>query len=142
SKGFRELYDKLEVPLIGVLADMELTGIRVDVPYLEKLGAEMASELAGLEKDIHALAGREFRIASLKELQKILFEELKLPVQKRTGIKNEPSTDQESLDRLAALGHALPRKLIQYRQLSKLKGTYVDVLPTLVNPKTGRIHTS
>jgi DNA polymerase-1 len=67
---------------------------------------------------------------------------LKLPVQKRTGIKNEPSTDQESLERLAALGHALPKKLIEYRQLIKLKGTYVDVLPGLVNPKTGRIHTS
>ena len=72
----------------------------------------------------------------------MLFEELKLPVQKRTGIKNEPSTDQESLERLAALGHALPKKLIEYRQVTKLKSTYVDVLPALVNPKTGRVHTS
>jgi DNA polymerase-1 len=141
-KGFRELYDKLEIPLVAVLADLELTGIRVDVPFLEKLGAEMAAGLAGIEKDIHGLAGREFKISSLRELQKVLFEEQKLPVQKRTGIKNEPSTDQESLERLAALGHALPKKLIEYRQLTKLKGTYVDVLPALVNPKTGRIHTS
>jgi DNA polymerase-1 len=142
SKGFRELYDRLEVPLIAVLADLELAGIRVDVPYLEKLGAEMGTELANLEKEIHALAGREFKISSLKELQKVLFEEQKLPVQKRTGIKNEPSTDQESLERLAALGHALPKKLVAYRQVTKLKGTYVDVLPTLANPKTGRVHTS
>ena len=142
GKGFRELYDTLEVPLIAVLADMELAGIRVDVPFLERLGAEMAIELTGLESEIHELAGREFKITSLRELQKILFDELKLPVQKRTGIKNEPSTDAESLERLAALGHALPKKLIQYRQVTKLKGTYVDVLPTLVDPKTGRVHTS
>lgn len=142
GSGFRELYDKLEVPLIAVLAEMELNGIRVDVPYLAKLGTEMALELARLETDIHALAGRAFKITSLKELQKVLFDELKLPVQKRTGIKNEPSTDSESLARLAALGHELPKKLIQYRQLTKLKGTYVDVLPTLVNEKTGRVHSS
>ncbi|AMV26381.1 DNA polymerase I [Gemmata sp. SH-PL17] len=141
EKGFRELYDTLEVPLIGVLADMERTGIRVDVPFLTQLGEQMGAELAGLEIDIHALAGREFNIASLKELQKILFEELKLPVQKRTGIKNEPSTDQESLERLAALGHELPKKLIAHRKVAKLKGTYVDVLPVMAD-KTGRIHTS
>ena len=142
ERGFRDLYDKLEIPLVHVLADLELTGIRVDVPFLNKLGGEMGSELTTLEKAIHELAGREFKIGSLPQLQKVLFEELKLPVQKRTGIKNEPSTDQESLERLAALGHALPKKLIEYRQLTKLKGTYVDVLPALVNPKTGRIHTS
>ncbi len=141
AKNFRELYDTLEVPLIGVLAEMERTGIRVDVPYLQKLGEEMGTELAGLEKEIHALAGREFNIGSLKELQKILFEEQKLPVQKRTGIKNEPSTDQESLERLAVLGHELPKKLLAYRKVTKLKSTYVDVLPTLVD-KEGRVHTS
>jgi DNA polymerase I len=142
ERGFRDLYEKLEIPLLGVLADLELTGIRVDVPFLQKLGGEMAAELSGLEKSIHELAGHEFKINSLPQLQKVLFEELKLPVQRRTGIKNEPSTDQESLERLAALGHALPKKLIEYRQLTKLKGTYVDVLPGLVNSKTGRIHTS
>jgi DNA polymerase-1 len=140
--GLRKLYEQLEVPLIGVLAEMELTGIRIDVPFLEKLGTEMASELAGIEKEIYALAGHEFNIGSLKQLQAVLFTELKLPVQKRTGIKNEPSTDQESLERLAALGHELPRKLVNYRQVIKLKNTYVDVLPEMVNPKTGRVHTS
>lgn len=141
ARGFRELYDQLEVPLIGVLAEMERTGIRVDVAFLTQLGVQMATELAGLEKEIHAFAGREFNIASLKELQKILFDEQKLPVQKRTGIKNEPSTDQESLERLAALGHALPKKLIEYRKVIKLKNTYVDVLPTMAD-KEGRVHTS
>ncbi|QJW94114.1 DNA polymerase I [Frigoriglobus tundricola] len=141
AKGFRELYDTVEVPLIGVLAEMERVGIRVDVPFLEKLGAEMAVELAGIEKGVYELAGRVFNIGSLKELQKILFEEMKLPVQKRTGIKNEPSTDQESLERLAALGHALPKTLIEYRKLIKLKNTYVDVLPALAD-KGGRVHTS
>ncbi len=140
--GLRTLYDELEIPLINVLAEMELTGICVNVPYLKKLGEEMAAELSALEKEIHDLAGHEFNIASLKQLQTVLFDELKLPVRKRTGIKNEPSTDQESLERLAAMGHMLPKRLVAYRQVTKLKGTYVDVLPTLVNPKTGRIHTS
>lgn len=140
--GLRELYDTLEVPLVSVLADLELAGIRIDVPFLERLGTEMTVDLARLEKEIHELAGHEFKISSLRELQIVLFDELKLPVQRRTGIKNEPSTDQESLERLAALGHALPRTLIEYRHISKLKGTYVDVLPTLVNRETGRIHTS
>src|SRR5262249_10103335 len=102
--GLLDLYEKLELPLIAVLAEVEETGIRVDVPFLTKLGGEMATELAGIESEIYALAGHAFNIASLKELQKVLFDELKLPVQKRTGIKNDPSTDQESLERLAALG--------------------------------------
>ncbi len=140
--GFRDLYEKLELPLVRVLAELEETGIRVDVPYLTKLGVEMGVEIAGIEKEIYGLAGHEFNIASLRELQKVLFDELKLPIQKRTGIKNEPSTDQESLERLAALGHVLPRRLVAYRQVTKLKNTYVDVLPAIANPKTGRVHTS
>ncbi len=142
SAGLLDLYEQLELPLVHVLAGMEFTGIRIDVPYLEKLASEMASEIAGIETEIHTLAGREFNIASLKELQKVLFDELKLPVQKRTGIKNEPSTDQESLERLAALGHALPKRLVAYRQVTKLKNTYVDVLPAIMNKTTGRVHTS
>jgi DNA polymerase-1 len=141
NRGLRALYDELEVPLIGVLAEMEHTGIRVDVPFLVQLGVQMGAELAGYEAEIHALAGHPFNIGSLKELQKVLFEEQKLPVQKRTGIKNEPSTDQESLERLAALGHELPRKLLAFRKVTKLKSTYVDVLPALAD-KDGRVHTS
>lgn len=141
-EGLDRLYAELEIPLIAVLADMELTGICLDVRFLHSLSAAMAEELAQLEAEIHRLAGHPFNIASLRELQKVLYDELKLPVHRRTGIKNEPSTDQESLERLAAEGHELPRKLIEYRQLAKLKNTYVDVLPQLVHPRTGRIHTS
>ncbi len=141
KEGLRQLYDEVEIPLIGVLADMELTGICIDLPFLQKLSQEMSAELARIEEEIHRLAGRSFNIASLRELQKILFEEMKLPVQRRTGIKNEPSTDQESLERLAALGHELPKKLIEYRKLMKLKNTYVDVLPTMADA-AGRVHTS
>jgi DNA polymerase-1 len=140
--GFRELYQDLELPLVRVLAEMETNGIRLDLPYLEKLNKEMSVELAAIERDIHSLAGREFNIASLKELRKVLFEEHKLPVQRRTDITNEPSTDQESLERLAALGHQLPKRLVAYRQVSKLKNTYVDVLPRLANKETHRVHTS
>jgi len=141
-QGLDRLYTELEIPLITVLADMELTGICLDVPFLQSLSAAMAEELAQLEAEIHQLAGHPFSINSLRELQKVLYEELKLPVYRRTGIKNEPSTDQETLERLAAEGHMLPKKLIEYRQLAKLKNTYVDVLPQLVHPRTGRIHTS
>jgi DNA polymerase-1 len=141
-QGLDRLYAELEIPLITVLADMELTGIRLDVPFLQSLSQEMAEELTQLETEIHQLAGHPFAINSLRELQKVLYDELKLPVYRRTGIKNEPSTDQETLERLAAEGHVLPKKLIEYRQLAKLKNTYVDVLPQLVHPRTGRIHTS
>jgi DNA polymerase I len=142
SAGFRDLYEKLEVPLIAVLAEMESSGILIDVQFLKKLGTEMGTEIAGIEQEIHTLAGHEFNIASLRELQTVLFDELKLPVQKRTGIKNEPSTDQGALERLAALGHALPKRLLAYRQVTKLKNTYVDVLPAIMNRTTGRVHTS
>ncbi|HUR53960.1 MAG TPA: DNA polymerase I, partial [Gemmataceae bacterium] len=138
----RKLYDEFELPLIRVLADMEATGIRLDLAFLKKLGGEMATELEAIEKEIYRLAGHEFNIASLKQLRVVLFDEQKLPVQKRTGVTNEPSTDQETLEALAALGHALPIKLTEQRKISKLKGTYVDALPELVNPKSGRVHTS
>jgi DNA polymerase-1 len=142
NAGLQGLYQEVEIPLLRVLARMEFTGIRIDVPFLQKLAADMTSEIAVLERQIYDHVGREFNIASLRELQKILYEELKLPVQRRTGVKNEPSTDQESLERLAALGHPLPRLLLAYRKVTKLKNTYVDVLPAIVNPRTGRVHTS
>ncbi|MBO0700674.1 MAG: DNA polymerase I, partial [Zavarzinella sp.] len=138
----RKVYDEVEVPLIEVLADLEATGIRLDVPFLLNLSKTMTERLAGLEKRIHELAGKEFNIASLKQLRDILYKDLKLPVLKRTDLSNEPSTDQETLEKLAALGHAVPKTIIEHRQISKLKGTYVDALPALVNPKTGRLHTS
>lgn len=142
AEGLRTLYDELEIPLIGVLAELEFTGIRLDVPLLQKLSVEMESQLAAIEADIYALAGESFNIASPKQLGVVLFDKLKLPIQKRTGTTGAASTDAESLERLAALGHALPRKIVEHRQIAKLKGTYVDALPLLVNPKTGRLHTS
>jgi len=140
-EGLSKLYTEVEVPLIGVLLDMEAEGIRLDVPFLTRLSGEMSKNLQRIEGEIHQIAGREFNIASLKQLRVILFDELKLPVQKRTGLTNEASTDQEALEKLAALGFELPRKIIEHRQLSKLQGTYVDALPALVNPTTGRLHT-
>jgi len=140
--GLRTLYETLELPLIDVLAELEFNGVRLDVPFLAKLSKEMEGQLATIETDITALAGKSFNIGSPKQLREILFAEMKLPVQKRTDTTGEPSTDQESLERLAALGHALPRKIIEHRQIAKLKGTYVDALPALVNPATGRVHTS
>ncbi|MDB5313513.1 MAG: polA 2 [Gemmataceae bacterium] len=142
KEGLRKLYDEVELPLVDVLAELEFNGVRLDVPFLKKLGAEMEAQLAGIETEIHALAGKDFNIASPKQLREILFDEMKLPVQKRTDTTGDPSTDQESLERLAALGHALPKKIIEHRQIAKLKGTYVDALPAIVNPKTGRVHTS
>lgn len=142
TENLKKLYDDLEVPLIEVLADLEYTGIRLDVPFLAKLSAEMEQQLAGIEVEIHKLAGRPFNIASPKQLATVLFNDLKLPVQKKTDLTGAASTDQETLLKLAALGHALPKKIIEHRQISKLKGTYVDALPALVNPQTGRVHTS
>lgn len=136
-----KLYRELEVPLVEVLAELEYNGIRLDIPLLQRLGEEMAGQLSTIEQDIYRLAGREFNIASPKQLREVLFNELKLPTQRRTGVTRDASTDQETLERLASLGHELPVKIVEHRQVAKLKGTYVDALPLLVNPKTGRLHT-
>lgn len=135
--GLWDLYWNLERPLIGVLAEMEATGIRVDVAELQRQSTEITRRLSDLVAEIHQLAGHEFNIDSPKQLAKVLFEELKLPVMKKT--KTGPSTDQDVLEKLA-LVHPLPAKIIEHRQLGKLKGTYLDALPELVNPQTGKIH--
>jgi DNA polymerase-1 len=139
--GLKKLYDELEVPLIEVLAELEFNGIRIDVPRLKALSEQMGQQLAALEQEIYALAGRQFNIASLPQLRKVLFDDLKLESKRKTGITRQPSTDQETLEELA-LVHPLPRKLLEHRQIAKLKGTYVDALPDLVNPETGRVHAS
>ncbi len=136
-EGLWDLYWNLERPLIGVLAEMETAGIRVDVAELRRQSAEIALRLNDLVVEIHQIAGHEFNIDSPKQLAKVLFEELGLPIMKKT--KTGPSTDQDVLDKLA-LVHPLPAKIIEHRQLSKLKGTYLDSLPELVNPQTGKIH--
>ena len=141
KEGLNSLYRDLEIPLIDVLAELEFNGIRIDVPRLKAHGEEMAKQLATLEEEIHTLAGRPFNIASLPQLRKVLFDDLKLTPRRKTGITKAPSTDQETLEELA-LEHPLPKKLLEHRKIAKLKSTYVDALPELVNPNTGRVHTS
>ena len=133
------LYREVELALSPVLAGMECVGIRVDGDYLRRLGNEIATAARTLEGEIHGLAGAEFNIASPKQLAEMLFGRLGLPVIKKT--KTGPSTDADVLEQLAA-SHPLPAKIIDYRTLTKLKGTYIDALPALVNPRTGRLHTT
>ena len=135
-----ELFQGIEMPLVEVLADMEWAGIRIDEDFFEALRVRLAGQLAVLEQRIHEAAGVEFNINSNPQLREILFERLKLPVIRKT--KTGPSTDASVLEALAAQGHELPILLMEYRQLDKLQSTYVMALPRLVNPETGRLHTS
>jgi DNA polymerase-1 len=137
--GLRPIYDEIERPLIPVLAAMERHGIRVDPDRLVEFSKELERDLDRLTREIHALAGEEFNLGSPKQLATILFEKLKLPALRRT--KTGYSTDADVLAELA-LGHPLPAKIIEHRTLAKLKSTYADALPELINPRTGRIHTS
>lgn len=139
DKRLDELFYKVEMPLVEVLASMEITGVSIDKEYLSGLSSEMEKKLAKLTNNIYKMAGTEFNINSPKQLSEILFEKLKLPVIRR--IKTGNSTDEEVLTKLARL-HKLPHTLLEYRELSKLKSTYVDSLPSLLNPRTLRIHTS
>jgi DNA polymerase-1 len=122
-----------------VLADMEMAGIKIDLPLMDSFSKKMENELSSIEKRIYFIAGEEFNINSPKQLQEILFEKLGLTPIKKT--KTGYSTNIDVLEQLA-LQHELPKEIIEYRGLSKLKSTYVDALPRLVNPQTGRIHTS
>jgi DNA polymerase I len=135
-----DLFRRIEIPLVEVLADMEWAGIRIDGPFFEELRVRLASQLAVLEQRIHEAAGTTFNINSNPQLREILFDRLGLPVIRKT--KTGPSTDASVLEALAAQGHELPILLMEYRQLDKLQGTYVTALPRQVNPETGRLHTS
>jgi DNA polymerase-1 len=137
--GLWELYWDLERPLIEVLVEMQANGIRVDAAQLRDQSRDVAQRLEGIKREIYEKAGREFNIDSPKQLQQILFVDLKLPVIRRT--KTGASTDQEVLEQLA-IQHALPSLLLTHRGLTKLKGTYLDALPEMINPDTGKIHTS
>jgi len=139
AKGLDNLFYDVEIPLVEVLAIMEINGVAIDREYLADLSKEMGRKLDKLTKKIYEIAGEEFNINSPKQLSKVLFEKLKLPVVKRT--KTGISTDEEVLTKLS-LKHELPLSLLEYRELSKLKSTYVDNLPALINPKTGKVHTS
>jgi len=130
----------IEVPLIPVLVDMEWHGVLIDRDRLGEISRAFARELAELEQAIYRAAGTQFNINSTPQLRQVLFEKHQLPVLKKT--KTGASTDYDVLEQLAAMGHEVPRLLIEYRELSKLKSTYVDALPGFINPHTGRIHTS
>ncbi len=139
SLGLRPLLEKVEVPLIHVLMVMERNGVALDELYLAAMSKELDQELIIVEKSIYELAGKKFNINSPKQLGEILFNELKLPSARKT--KTGFSTDVAVLEELASR-HALPQRILDYRQLAKLKSTYVDALPRLINPSTGRVHTS
>lgn len=139
EKELFSLFSNVEIPLIEVLAKMEISGVSVDVDYLTEMSKKMQTRLGGLTKDIYEMAGCEFNINSPKQLQEILFVKLKLPSLKRT--KTGMSTDEEVLSKLSTK-HSLPKALLEYRELAKLKSTYLDALKELVNPKTDRVHTS
>jgi DNA polymerase-1 len=135
------MYETIERPLIPVLISMESAGIKVDTSKLKGLSADFEKRLAELEGEIHRIAGREFNVGSPKQLGEILFDEQKLPGGKRN--KNGSwATDASVLDDLAAQGHPLPVKILEHRQLAKLKGTYTDALVRQVDARTGRVHTS
>ena len=136
-----ELYRELEQPLIPLLADIERAGIQVATDALAALSRRMDAELSELQSQIFSLAGEAFNINSPRQLSVILFEKLALPTRKKTGKTRAASTAAAVLEELAA-HHALPRLVIQWRAVQKLKGTYVDALPRLVRPDTGRVHTS
>jgi len=138
--GLDTVYRELELPLVPILAGLERTGVRVDVSLLAAQASRVDRELAELSASIFQQAGETFNIGSPKQLAEVLFEKLKLPVLKRTGTTRTASTAVEVLEELA-LTHDLPRMILDWRGLAKLKGTYIDALPTLVNPETGRVHT-
>ena len=135
------VYRDLEMPLIPVLARIERAGVRIDLPSLETQSRHLEQELASASARIFEIAGEVFNINSPKQLGDVLFEKLKLPALKKTGKTRSASTAVEVLEELA-LSHELPRLILDWRGLHKLKSTYIDALPLLVNPKTGRVHTS
>jgi DNA polymerase-1 len=139
AQGLAPLFRDVEIPLSDVLADMEWEGVALDVKFLAAMSTRITEEIAGLEKRIHHVAGKTFNIQSTQQLGEILFTDLGLPGGRKT--KTGFSTDSEVLEELAER-HDLPRLVLQYRQLTKLKSTYVDALPAMVLPRDGRLHTS
>ena len=136
ARDERDLFERFELPLVPVLARMELAGISIDRPYLENLGTELRAELVGLEQTIHEIAGEPFNVNSTDQLRTILFERLELPVQKKTST-GKPSTDASVLEKL---DHPIVEALLRYRELEKLRSTYVDGFLPLIE-RDGRIHT-
>ena len=137
--GVDYLFHEIELPLAGVLADMETEGVAIDVPYLKQMQDELGEQLAAIEKEVEEVAGQKFNLNAPQQLAKVLFEDLRLPVGKRT--RTGYSTDADTLESLREK-HPIIGLILEYRQLSKLKSTYVDALPQLVDPLSGRVHTS
>jgi DNA polymerase-1 len=137
--GVDYLFHEIELPLAGVLADMETEGVAIDIPYLKQMQDELGEQLAALEKEVEEVAGQKFNLNAPQQLAKVLFEDLRLPVGRRT--KTGYSTDADTLESLRDK-HAIIGLILEHRQLSKLKSTYVDALPQLVDPLSGRVHTS
>jgi DNA polymerase-1 len=135
-----DLLRDVELPLVEVLAEMEWTGVTIDIPWFRSLKARFEAARQEVERQIYAAAGEEFNIQSVPQLRVILFEKLQLPIKKKTA--TGPSTDASVLQELADEGHAIPELLMEHRELAKLENTYLDTLPTLVNPHSGRLHTS
>jgi hypothetical protein len=132
---------EIEVPLLSVLSRIERTGVRLDRRMLEQQSNELAKQMHDLEQKAYAIAGHNFNMGSPKQIGQIFFEELGLPVIAKTP-KGAPSTAESVLQELAEQGHELPQVILDHRGLAKLKSTYTDKLPELVNPDTGRLHTS
>ncbi len=137
--GFKDLFEQVEIPLVTVLAKIEMNGVKIDLELLQGYSKEIDTQLQQKMERIYGLAGEVFNINSSQQLGKILFDKLKLPVVKKT--KTGTSTDVEVLTKLS-FQHDLPLEILGYRNLSKLKSTYIDALPKLIHPKTGRVHTS
>ena len=138
--GAAQLLHEVELPLLSVLADMEWTGVSIDLPWFQSLKTRFARERVASEEAIYEQAGERFNVNSNRQLAAILFERMQLPVRKKTS--TGPSTDASVLQQLADEGHVLPALIMEYREFAKLESTYLDTLPALVNPSTGRIHTS
>jgi DNA polymerase I len=141
AEGLRPIFENMELPLAVVLAEMERAGVKVEVGLLRSMSRDMERQIASLTQEIHALAGREFNLNSPVQLRDVLFARLGLQAGKKTAKTREHSTAEDVLEELAQT-HELPRKILEYRGVQKLKSTYVDALPALVHPETGRIHAS
>ena len=137
--GVDYLFHEIELPLAGVLADMESEGVAIDVAYLKDMQEELGSQLAAIESEVEQVASQKFNLSAPQQLAKVLFEDLRLPVGKRT--KTGYSTDADTLEGLREK-HPIIGLILEHRQLSKLKSTYVDALPQIVDPISGRVHTS
>ena len=140
TPSLQRIFETLEMPLVPVLAAMEQTGVKIDAPMLAKISAELAQRMVELQAEAFASAGQEFNLGSPKQLQELLYGKLALPVLAKTP-KGDPSTAEDVLEDLAAQ-HPLPRLILDWRSVQKLRSTYTETLPLQINPRTGRIHTS